>query len=838
MNKNTQKSRGDTFKAFPPILSLSTFLGLALLGLGLIVMSGWLLQIRSMVEIRVGFVAMVFNTALCFALAGLALALPGLLQKQLKLIQSSVGILLFCLCGLVLIEHLFDINLHIDWGFLHTWLHDGNTRPGRLAPNTALGFMCTGFGLFLLNRIDNRAKELCFQILIFFILGIGLTGLIGYLLSPDQLFGWARSARMAIHTAIGMIAIGVALWTNWHHANSRHMQRFFQLDEKISFMSAAILCVATLTAGLTGFVFQQAILEDSLREKLQFKLDNQRNLIHTELTQALSSNERIVNNTHLLAPAYKLALEPKNKAALAEIQSELLSMRNLSVRSASIVTLDGKVLLHVGEKNVTTSTRLLMANTDDLISELEWDTELTLHTNTVLRKDNIAFARLHLNQRLPLIQAQLFDLNGLGDTGEIAFCAGTGNTLTCMPSARQSQSYTISKINIAGQPLPMSFAIDGKTGLIATLDYKGHNVMAAFTPLHKNLGLVVKQDTTELYAAIRAQLKSVVPALLFILAMGVILMRSQIKPLTKRLTDSENHAKEQQLEMSTVFSSVGEGIMTINDKGNIESFNNAAATIFGYQPDEVIGQSLQILMPVDMRRAHQQGMQHYLQTGESKIIGRPKIELPGLRKDGTQFTLELTVSEIRFDTRRIFAGVVRDITERKQFEEKLIFLAQYDVLTGLPNRALFMDRLSSAMLRASRTRSALAVMFLDLDGFKSINDTMGHHTGDELLKEFGNRLCLAVRKTDSVARLAGDEFTIILEGLNNPERDTREVAEKIIKSMQDRFSLGEHQISITTSIGLAIHENGNEESDLDDLLRRADNAMYRAKHSGKNRWSI
>ncbi|MES2038587.1 MAG: hypothetical protein V4495_12210, partial [Pseudomonadota bacterium] len=372
MNKNIQKSRGDTFKAFPPILSLSTFLGLALLALGLIVISGWLLQVRAMVEIRVGFVAMVFNTALCFALAGLALALPGLLQKQLKLVQSCVGILLFSLCGLVLIEHFFDINLHIDWGFLHTWLHDGNTRPGRLAPNTALGFMCTGAGLCLLNRIDSKAKELCFQILIFLILAIGLTGLIGYLLSPDQLFGWARSARMAIHTAIGMIAIGVALWTNWHHANSRHMQRFFQLDEKISFMSAAILCVATLTAGLTGFVFQQAILEDSLREKLQFKLDNQRNLIHTELTQALNSNERIVNNTHLLAPAYKLALEPENKAALAEIQSELLSMRNLSVRSASIVTLDGKVLLYLGEKNVSASTRLLLANTGDLTSELEW----------------------------------------------------------------------------------------------------------------------------------------------------------------------------------------------------------------------------------------------------------------------------------------------------------------------------------------------------------------------------------------------------------------------------------------------------------------------------------
>ncbi|MFZ6657485.1 diguanylate cyclase domain-containing protein [Undibacterium sp. TJN19] len=809
--------------------------GLILLALGLLVISGWLLHMRAMVEIRTGLVAMVFNTALCFALTGLAIALPGLIKKPVHAIQSSVGIFLFCLCGLVLIEYLFDINLGIDWGFLHTWLQDGNMRLGRLAPNTAVGFMLTGVSLVLLNNITSRTRELSYQILVFCILAIGLTGLIGYVLSPDQLFGWARSARMAIHTAIGMIIIALAMWSSLYHSNSHHAQKFFQLDEKIGFMSAAILCVVTLTAGLTGFVFQQTILENSLKEKLQFKLDNQRMLTQATLTQGYATAEHATHNTHLMASAYMLTLQPGNESVIAEIQSELRSLMNEGMRSASITSPDGKLLLYMGEKSDNAITRLDLPDYPGQSSALQWDKELTLYTDSPLLKDGIAFASLHLNQRLPVIQAQLFDLHGLGDTGEIALCSGHLKTLICLPSGRQSAPYTIGKENITGQPLPMSYAIDGKAGLIATLDYKGHNVMAAFAPLNRNLGIVVKQDTTELYGAIRAQLSSVTPALLLILVLGVLVMRSQIKPLVKRLTDSENHAREQQLEMNTVFSSVGEGIMTTNDKGIIESFNDAAAMIFGYRPHEVIGQKLQILMPFEMRKRHEAGMQNYLQTGESKVLGRPKLELPGLRKDGTQFTLELTVNEIQFDSRRVFVGVVRDITERKQFEEKLIFLAQYDVLTGLPNRALFMDRLSGAILRASRTRSALAVMFLDLDGFKNVNDTLGHHTGDELLKEFGNRLCMAVRKTDSVARLAGDEFTIILEGLNNPEHDTREVAEKIIASMQQRFSLGEHQINITTSIGLAIQVDG--ESDLDELLRRADDAMYRAKHSGKNRWS-
>ena len=131
-----------------------------------------------------------------------------------------------------------------------------------------------------------------------------------------------------------------------------------------------------------------------------------------------------------------------------------------------------------------------------------------------------------------------------------------------------------------------------------------------------------------------------------------------------------------------------------------------------------------------------------------------------------------------------------------------------------------MDRLSGAIMRASRSRSALAVMFLDLDGFKNINDTLGHESGDDLLKKIGDRFCMAVRKSDSVARLAGDEFTIILDVLSDPENDTRAVAGKIISAMQSHVELGEHQIKITTSIGVAIHAEGK--ADLEDLLRRAD----------------
>lgn len=320
-----------------------------------------------------------------------------------------------------------------------------------------------------------------------------------------------------------------------------------------------------------------------------------------------------------------------------------------------------------------------------------------------------------------------------------------------------------------------------------------------------------------------------------LLAAAALRIRAQNKALAARLAASEQHVREKQIGLDAVVSSVGEGIIAVDESSNIESFNQAAATIFGYSPAEVIGRPVTMLMPEEMRPRYDEAMRTYLSTGDAAIIGKPNIELTGLRKDGSQFALELTVSEVRLDKRRHIVGVVRDITERKQTEERLLFLAQYDLLTGLPNRALFLDRLHGSVLRASRNRTAMAVMFLAVDHFRHINDTLGHHGGDVLLKQFGERLTHAVRKSDTVSRLAGDEFAVILEGVSYPIIDTRDVAEKILGVMQQPFDLGGHHVSITTSIGVAIH--ASNDTDMDSLLRRAADAMQRAKNNGRNRWS-
>lgn len=179
--------------------------------------------------------------------------------------------------------------------------------------------------------------------------------------------------------------------------------------------------------------------------------------------------------------------------------------------------------------------------------------------------------------------------------------------------------------------------------------------------------------------------------------------------------------------------------------------------------------------------------------------------------------------------------MINDITALKQVENQLRILARFDTLTGLPNRHQFDEKLTEAIARSRRSGHPIALMFLDIDHFKSINDTLGHHAGDDVLREFALRLTSSVRQTDTVARLAGDEFVIVLEGFNL-EQQSETVAQKIVDAMHTEFDiLGTHR-SVSTSIGIAIGHA--DEEDGDALLRRADTALYKAKAAGRNRYCV
>jgi diguanylate cyclase (GGDEF)-like protein/PAS domain S-box-containing protein len=275
-------------------------------------------------------------------------------------------------------------------------------------------------------------------------------------------------------------------------------------------------------------------------------------------------------------------------------------------------------------------------------------------------------------------------------------------------------------------------------------------------------------------------------------------------------------------QLRTVLGNIAEGVMIIDPHGAVSLFNPTAEHIFGYKEDEILGKDVDTLL-TDMR------------TGEGGAIGVGAREVVGLRKSGATFQVDLTVCETGHKANPGFVVIARDVTERKQAEQRLVYLAQYDALTGLPTRALFHDRATHALARANREERLVAIMYLDLDHFKIINDGMGHHVGDELLKAVAKRITSSLRDVDTVSRLGGDEFAVILESIPHIDNATI-VAEKIIDVMQEPFHVDGHEVHITISIGITLYPM--DDKDLASLLKDADQAMYRAKQAGRNNFQL
>lgn len=279
---------------------------------------------------------------------------------------------------------------------------------------------------------------------------------------------------------------------------------------------------------------------------------------------------------------------------------------------------------------------------------------------------------------------------------------------------------------------------------------------------------------------------------------------------------------------AAVFDNSLEGIFITDDQGSILVANSAVSRITEYSNEELVGQNPRLFQSGRHDRIFYSALWKSVTH-----TGQWQGEIWNRRKNGEVYPQWLSISAIRdqHGLTQHYIGIFIDISAQKEAELRLDYLAHHDKLTSLPNRDLFNDRLTVAIAHSKRTGKPLAVLFIDLDHFKYVNDTFGHITGDELLQAAARRISGCLREEDTLSRMGGDEFTVLLQHFNNRE-EIGLVASKIVHAMKSPFMIGQHELYVTASIGISIHPDDGDNPET--LLKNSDAAMYRAKNDGRN----
>jgi diguanylate cyclase (GGDEF)-like protein/PAS domain S-box-containing protein len=310
-------------------------------------------------------------------------------------------------------------------------------------------------------------------------------------------------------------------------------------------------------------------------------------------------------------------------------------------------------------------------------------------------------------------------------------------------------------------------------------------------------------------------------------------LEDRIKALENDLQQKREIILAQHTKLEAFFESSIDALVQMDFDGHITGWNRQAEKIFGWQADDILDRKIeQTIIPERYRAAHLAAMQRYLRSGETTVMDT-LVEIHALHRDGHEFPVELSVSVIDSPELQEFNAYIRDISERKQAEDVIWKQANFDSLTGLPNRNLFLQKLADGIRSCDRSRQSLALLYLDLDRFKDVNDTLGHAMGDLLLVEIARRLQSALRQVDTVARLGGDEFTVILGNISD-QLAVQPICQSLLDELAQPFQLENEKLFLTASIGVSFYPQ--DASEVGELQRFADQAMYAAKTEGSNRY--
>ena len=802
-------------------------IGVALLLVSLAAMYGWVARERAIVQFVPGYL-MVFNTALCFALTGIAFVLNAAPAALRRPAQTALGAAVAALGTLVFAEHLSGASLGIDWPGLHAWLLDDNPFPGRMAAATSAAFILVGATFVLTHHAPARWRSVAAGSLNTVVAAIGLSAIAGHALELRDLFENYLFAQVSLPAAVGFVVVALAFWLSWRGRSWSPALWIKSEDERIVFSVGLALAAAVIAAGISGFRVLQAGMETTVSRNLTFALESRKELVATVIERDIKQTADMARIAGIVQLYSLLARNPADAATRASLQRAADNALRFGFLAVALFDAQGRRIASAGEFAADSPLQLELAHVQRAV--LMWDGQLLLQTEAVVTDGAARLGTLRAQHRLAELRDLMFEAAGLGQTSEIELCGSRGPLMHCAPTRFNPRPYDSERV-VRGEPLPMSYALGGQHGVIKSTDHRGKRVLAAYSLMTRiSLGLVLKTDLEELYAPMRTQLIYLLQVTALLLGAGIWMLLWYIRPAAARLATSERRL-QLALEASRLALwdwDISSGKVHLSDDWQ---------TILGGEPgpvDTTFEELSRLVHPDDAATLSER-----IRAMLKGDIPRYDVEHRVRTLSGEWAWIHSSGEVVRRDIagRALQAiGTNADVTLRKHAELQTAHIATHDALTGLPNRALFIDRLSQAISRSRRNNTLIALLYFDIDRFKKVNDTLGHGAGDALLREFARRLAACARASDTTARLGGDEFTMILERLGSTEDGVR-IAGNIVTAMRPKFELDGRSVQSSTSVGIAFYSGAGTVSP-DELMKKADEALYEAKGAGRNRYHI
>jgi diguanylate cyclase (GGDEF)-like protein/PAS domain S-box-containing protein len=621
------------------------------------------------------------------------------------------------------------------------------------------------------------------------------------------------------------------------------MQNLISKGSRINFLSGVVLIAATLATGLLVFVVMKNHTEDLLTKGMALSLQTRSAQFQFEIYGADSLARHFAGRIDVARQLRALRLNPRNVRARSQLRHIATSLLSDGIERVEFrLSRQAAPVLSVGQ---AVSEELSVPLSSGLIGHLGWDHGFVLKTTIPVAINERNLGSVTVFSRHPELDTFVMSDTGLGRTAEIVICGTIKNDsgfMKCFPSQLSGHVFPHQARIVRGAPLPMSHALDGKSGVVVAHDYRHKEVVAAYGPIgNLGLGMVLKIDTSELFAPVLEQGKYVVAVIVLILVLGMAILRWLVSPLVAQVLRSEKDTRDanallrdSETRTRAVLENVGEGIFTVSEDGRVQTANSAIETMFGYPGEQLAGTGITTLFRHHDPDLTDEALLQILLNADPGL-GQFGLEIMGIRRDGNTFPAALKMSEMTLKGGRDYIGALRDLTDYKEKEARILHLANHDSLTGLPNRNLLQDRIEQAILHGQRHGTRVAVLFIDLDNFKTINDSLGHDVGDMLLQRVSLRVAECVREKDTVARQGGDEFIVVITELNNPQ-DAGVVATNILGALSAPYTIGNRELHSNASIGIAVFpEDGRE---VDTLLKHSDVAMYHAKSAGRNNFQF